>query len=62
MGLILDTRVLIAAERRRDTVKPTIEHVRFTCGDKESALSAISVVELTHCICRAKTDSDRVRR
>jgi len=62
MGLILDTSVLIASERRGDTVKQTIERVRSACGDKESALSAISVVELTHGIYRAKTDADRVRR
>jgi predicted nucleic acid-binding protein len=62
MGLILDTSVLIASERRGETVKQTIKRVHSVCGDEESALSAISVVELTHGIYRAKTDADRVRR
>jgi tRNA(fMet)-specific endonuclease VapC len=62
MGLILDTSVLIASERRGDTVKQAIERVRSAYGDTESALSAISVIELTHGIYRAKSDTDRVRR
>ena len=62
MGLILDTSVLIAAERRGDTVKQAIERLRSAYGDTESALSAISVIELTHGIYRARTDSHRMRR
>jgi len=62
MGLILDSSVLIAGERRRETVKQVVEHVRAWCGEKESALSVISIVELTHGIFRAKTSKDRVQR
>src|ERR1017187_229994 len=62
MGLILDSSVLIAGERRKETVKQVIERVRAACGDVECALSVVSIVELTHGIYRAKTDSDRVRR
>ncbi len=32
------------------------------CGDAESALSAITIIELTHGIYRARTDADRARR
>jgi predicted nucleic acid-binding protein len=62
MGLILDSSVLVAGERRGETVKQVIERVRAACGDEESALSVVSVVELTHGIYRARTDADRVRR
>jgi tRNA(fMet)-specific endonuclease VapC len=62
MGLILDSSILIAGERRGDSVKQVIERVRAAYGDVESALSAISVIELTHGIYRARTDADRVRR
>jgi tRNA(fMet)-specific endonuclease VapC len=62
MGLILDSSVLIAGERRGETVKQVIQRVHAACGDAESALSAISIVELTHGIYRARTDADRVRR
>lgn len=62
MGLILDSSILIAGERRGETVKQIIQRVRAVCGDQESALCAISIIEFTHGIYRAKTDADRVRR
>ena len=62
MGLILDSSVLIAGERRGETVKQVIDRVRTARGDEESALSAVSIIELTHGIYRAKTDADRQRR
>lgn len=62
MGLILDSSVLIASERRGETVKQVVERVRTAYGNQESALSVISVMELTHGIYRAKTDADRARR
>lgn len=62
MGLILDSSILIAGERRRETVKQVIQRVRAAHGDTESALSAISIIELTHGIYRAKADADKVRR
>ena len=62
MGLILDSSVLIAGERCGETVRQVIERVRATCGDEESALSVVTIVELTHGIYRVKSDSDRLRR
>jgi predicted nucleic acid-binding protein len=62
VGLILDSSILIAGERRRETVKHVIERVHAAFGDVECALSVVSIVELTHGIYRAKTDADRVRR
>jgi len=62
MGLILDSSILIAGERRGETVSQLIERVQAVQGDQECALSAISIIELTHGIYRARTNADRVRR
>ena len=62
MGLILDTGILIAGERRKETVKQVIERVQAAVGETEAALSTVSIVELTHGIYRARNDADRERR
>src|SRR5215472_1504606 len=62
MGVILDSSVLIAGERRRDTVWEVLERVEVACGKTSAALSAVTAVELMHGIYRAKTDADRKRR
>jgi hypothetical protein len=38
MGLILDSSVIIAAERRGDTVEKLIEQVVSAAGDQDAAL------------------------
>ncbi len=48
MGLILDYSILIAGERRGETMKRIIQRVQAVFGQTEAALSSISVVELTH--------------
>lgn len=62
MGLILYTGILIAGERRRETVKQVIKRVQSSVGETEAALSAVSIVELSHGIYRARTEADRERR
>ena len=62
MGIILDSSVLIAGERRKDSVAEVLERVEAVCGKTVAALSAVTAVELTHGIYRAKTDADRLRR
>ena len=62
MGVILDSSILIAGERRRDSVWEILERVESACGKTVSALSAVTAVELTHGIYRAKSDADRDRR
>jgi predicted nucleic acid-binding protein len=39
-----------------------LEHAKASQGETENALSAITVVELTHGIYRAKSEADRQRR
>jgi predicted nucleic acid-binding protein len=62
MGLILDSSVVIAAERRGDTVERLIEKILTTAGDQEAALSAIGLTELIHGIYRTQTPETRLRR
>jgi hypothetical protein len=62
MGLILDSSVVIAAEREKETVQSLIERIVRQTGDQEAALSAIGLTELIHGIYRAQTPEIRVRR
>src|SRR3974390_2461723 len=62
MGVILDSSILIAGERRSDTVWEVLERVEAALGKSPAALSAVTVVERTHGIYRAKTDAARQRR
>ena len=62
MGVILDSSILIAGERRKDTVWEILERVQAVCGATAAAISAVTVVELTHGIYRAKAEVDRSRR
>jgi predicted nucleic acid-binding protein len=62
MGLILDSSVVVAAERRGDTVENLIEQVVSEFGDQDSALSSVGLTELVHGIYRATTNELRQRR
>ena len=62
MGIVLDSSILIAGERRKDSMAEVLERVEAACGKTAAALSAVTAVELTHGIYRAKTDADRLRR
>jgi tRNA(fMet)-specific endonuclease VapC len=62
MGLIVDSSVVIAAERRGDSVEMLIEQVVSGFGDQDSALSSIGLTELIHGIYRATTPEIQLRR
>jgi tRNA(fMet)-specific endonuclease VapC len=62
MGLIFDSSILIAGERRGESVREILKGVQARHGETESGLSAVSIVELTHGIYRAKSEGDRERR
>jgi tRNA(fMet)-specific endonuclease VapC len=62
MGVILDSSVLIAGERRGESVRQILKRVQAAHGEVDSALSVVTIVELTHGIYRAKNDADRERR
>lgn len=62
MGVILDSSILIAGERRKESVREILERVEAVRGKTTAALSAVTAVELTHGIYRAKTETDRRHR
>jgi predicted nucleic acid-binding protein len=62
MGVILDSSVLIAGERRGESVRQILKRVQAAQGEADSALCVVTIVELTHGIYRAKIDADRERR
>jgi predicted nucleic acid-binding protein len=62
LGLVLDSSVLIAAERRNRTAAQAVESVQQTVGEIPIVLSAVSVAEIGHGIYRANTPELRDRR
>jgi tRNA(fMet)-specific endonuclease VapC len=58
----LDTGILIASERRGESIEDILRQARAAHGEVDIALSAVSVIELTHGIYRAKTEAQRERR
>jgi predicted nucleic acid-binding protein len=62
MGLILDSSIIIAAERRGLTVLQILEQVRAAQSEIEVGLSVVTIAELVHGAYRAKTQEQRDRR
>jgi tRNA(fMet)-specific endonuclease VapC len=62
MGLILDSSVAIAAERRRLPVEEMLSAIRDLTGPEDIALSVVSVMELEHGIWRAREPAQATRR
>src|SRR5438094_384377 len=62
LGLVLDSSVLIAAERRKLTAAQAIEKVQQAIGEYPIVLSAVTVAEIGHGIYRANTLEIRQRR
>jgi predicted nucleic acid-binding protein len=62
MGLVLDSSVIIAAERRGENVTQMLKQFRATTGDQHSVISAVGLTELIQGIYRAPTGQIRTRR
>lgn len=62
MGLILDSSVIIAAERQGHTVRQILEQIRSVHGEIDIGISVVSIAELMHGAYRAKADGDQQRR
>ena len=62
LGLILDSSVIITAERKRQTVEQFLSAVRQTFGEVEIAMSAVTVAELVHGVYRAISPEVRHKR
>jgi predicted nucleic acid-binding protein len=61
VGLILDSSVVIAAERRGETPFQFISEVIHVASDQEAALSSIGLTELVHGIYRATSPERQAR-
>jgi tRNA(fMet)-specific endonuclease VapC len=62
MGVILDSSIIIASERRGHTVRQILEQVRTHQGEVEVGLSVVTIAELVHGAYRAKTKEQQDRR
>ena len=62
LGLILDSSVLIAAERMKLTATQAIETVQHVVGEIPIVLCALSIAEIGHGIYRANTPETRSHR
>ena len=62
MGVILDSSVLVAAERQGHNAREVLTAVSSHLGDTEIGLSAITLLELAHGAARANTPERRAKR
>lgn len=62
MGLVLDSSVLVLAERQELPVSVLLDRLQKQHGVTEVVLSAISVVELEHGIYRAQSPQQAAKR
>ena len=61
MGLILDTSVIVKAERRGHSVAEILAQIREKYGENEIGVSVVTIAELTHGIQRSKREAQRQR-
>jgi predicted nucleic acid-binding protein len=62
MGVILDSSVLVAAERQGHNAREVLTAVSSQLGDTEIGLSAITLLELAHGAARANTPERKAKR
>lgn len=62
MGLILDSSVLIAAERQGKNARQVLADIALRAAGEDVALSVVTVLELAHGAARANTPERRETR
>src|SRR5437879_6431008 len=62
MGLILDSSVLITAERQGRNARQMLTTIARTAGETEVALSVVTLIELAHGAARANTAERKAKR
>lgn len=62
MGLILDSSVLVAAERQGQNAHQMLASVAHEVGETEIALSVVTLIELAHGVARADTPARKAKR
>ncbi|HBY60145.1 MAG TPA: hypothetical protein DEH78_10005 [Solibacterales bacterium] len=55
LGLVLDSSILVAAERAKLTTPAVIKNIRASAGDVPIVICALTVAELAHGIYRANS-------
>jgi predicted nucleic acid-binding protein len=62
MGLILDSSVLIKAERRGQNARQMLAAIARTAGIIDIAISVVTLIELAHGAARADTAARKAKR
>jgi predicted nucleic acid-binding protein len=62
VGIVLDSSIIIAAERRGRTVREILEQLKAAQGEIEIGLSVVAIAELVHGAYRTKTQARQQRR
>lgn len=62
MGLILDSSVLITAERQGQNARQMLAGIAAKAGNQDVALSVVTLIELMHGAVRANTAQRRQKR
>ena len=62
MGIVLDSSVIIAAERQGRSVRQILEQIEAVQGEIEIGLSVVTIAELVHGAYRTKTPAQQQRR
>jgi predicted nucleic acid-binding protein len=62
MGLILDSSVLIAAERKGQNARQALTDIAAHVPGEDVAISVITLIELAHGVARANTPERKVAR
>jgi len=62
VGIVLDSSVIVAAERRGRTVREILEQVKAVQGESEIGVSVVTIAELVHGAYRSKTEAQQQRR
>ena len=62
LGLVVDSSVLVAAERAKLKTPEVIRSIRALAGEVPIVISALTVAELAHGIDRAQTATRRQER
>ncbi len=62
MGLILDSSVLITAERQGHNARQMLAMIAVKAGNPDVAISVITLIELVHGAVRADTSQRREKR
>ena len=62
MGLILDSSVLIAAERKGLNARQALSEIALNAAGEDVALSVVTVIELAHGVARANSSERKAAR